>query len=972
MTVTSCSEAANIEFNVQPNNLIIQNGYKSLSISLKCPMFTIDDFPTSDNIVPTAMKGAIHESKGLQIGFTPISLTDSAKLEVKLHLKWSAKENILRKWAKYRITGTNNTMLIKEIVLDSVDVKGTKVDFMPEEPQSHPAFIPGFFAGIEFPIASTRLDNDNLIIAHQPGIRIQSGTWYTTKIAVYGFTDEGNERQTFERYIASHRPSPKGFHINYNSWWTSPAPYAEDDILNTLNTFNERLYKPYKATFDSFCIDMGWSNLQTVWEIDSKRFPQGFSNVQKAAEKMKSNLGLWISPSSCYPGALDNNWADEQGYETYKSGMWGDPNIRTACLAGKRYASAFADRLAHMAEFNGVKQYKLDGYLPKCPESSHGHEPGLLSSEATAEGMISALKQARKARPDIWFEPTCFGFNPSPWWLFYVNSVIGTFGDDSPYGRVPSPVYRESYTSARDYFNIQGAYHLPIPIVAQEVLGIVHQSCEPFINDAVMTIMRGNMFIPAYINPKWMDDARWKSLAGLIKWARKHASDLQETEPLLPESWVKNGCPAFTHDAVMPREPYGYAHWNKNSRLAAIRNPWITSATYRLKIGAITSESGALSAISVYPEARVYGTGLSAGSTIDIPLAPYETVVISIQPTQPAKNVPSAKDIVNKDIKVETHSQDVSKLVFSNGNQPSSDQLSPLSGIETSVRIKQKSTVTIDVPSSELLILLEDKSAVECPVLNLTVNGKKTEYTGSGSETGWAATGAPKPEYWLFLRAALHSGINEVEFELLTRKGTPKISAWIWSTKKGSGTPCKNMLPQPETISLGSYNLMPEIDTSSVDLSDSKAERPIQTIDGVFIDALDLQITPSSDICKKNTSITGAPLCINGRQFTRGISTAPSKIIIPLKGKYKRFQSWVGLDDGLVPNYMDRSSVRFEVWGDGERLWKSETISIGSPALFVDADISGRKSIELVVADCGNGKYPASDWSIWGEARLLK
>ena len=70
----------------------------------------------------------------------------------------------------------------------------------------------------------------------------------------------------------------------------------------------------------------------------------------------------------------------------------------------------------------------------------------------------------RKVQPEVWLESTCFGWNPSPWWLFHVNSVIGTFGDDAPHGRVPAPVYRESYTTGRDYYNLQGAARMPVPM----------------------------------------------------------------------------------------------------------------------------------------------------------------------------------------------------------------------------------------------------------------------------------------------------------------------------------------------------------------------------------------------------------------------------------------------------------------------------------------------------------------------------
>ena len=97
----------------------------------------------------------------------------------------------------------------------------------------------------------------------------------------------------------------------------------------------------------------------------------------------------------------------------------------------------------------------LDGYLFECPASDHGHEPGILSTEPVCDGMLDIIAALRKASPNVWLAATCFTWNASPWWCFHVNSVIGCYGDDAPYGRVPSPVYHESYTSALDYFNLQ-------------------------------------------------------------------------------------------------------------------------------------------------------------------------------------------------------------------------------------------------------------------------------------------------------------------------------------------------------------------------------------------------------------------------------------------------------------------------------------------------------------------------------------
>lgn len=182
---------------------------------------------------------------------------------------------------------------------------------------------------------------------------------------------------------------------------------------------------------------------------------------------------------------------------------------------------------------------KLDGFIftvapPAllCHETDHGHEPGYLSIEPIAEVLIETCRQIRTVSPATWIETTCMGGNPSPWWLFYVNSVIGNYGSDTSVGRIPSPAYRESYTSARDFLNIQGATYSTTPIQAQEVLGIIHQSPESFANDAVTAIMRGHMFLPLYLNPKYMDDRRWKMISDMTTWAKKNAAVLQHTKVL--------------------------------------------------------------------------------------------------------------------------------------------------------------------------------------------------------------------------------------------------------------------------------------------------------------------------------------------------------------------------------------------------------------------------------------------------------
>ena len=198
--------------------------------------------------------------------------------------------------------------------------------------------------------------------------------------------------------------------------------------------------------FDSYALDAGWSNPKSVWKMDPSHFPQRFAPIRTALEQMGSHVGLWISPSSLYPFALDNQWLGSAGYETTPLQGFG----ANACLAkGGRYQRAFASAALGYAREARLAHMKFDGYIARCDVASHGHRTGLDSCLPLAEGLMEVFDQLRALNPGIALEPTCFGYQPSPWWLMHVPFILGPFGDDSPYGRCPAPDYLESVTTAR-------------------------------------------------------------------------------------------------------------------------------------------------------------------------------------------------------------------------------------------------------------------------------------------------------------------------------------------------------------------------------------------------------------------------------------------------------------------------------------------------------------------------------------------
>jgi hypothetical protein len=773
-----------VSFDVTDTNLRITHDGQYLDVSLYCPMFTINT--TSVGGLQTYLiEGDISSGQVVTAYYMPLYFNNGlASLESQLLLQWSPNEGVVRKWVRYRLAGNLSSQVMREIVLEKMDKSLLSVEPLINSPQSFPAFANGFFMGIEFPAASTRIEGQNFILGHRPGLRPLADVWYESRKAVYGVAALGKERKAFEDYITLHRTQPTGLHINYNTWWTAPYPgYTQADILTLMQQFKDNLTTPYGVSLDTFTIDDGWANKQSIWSINTSRFPNGFTDIQNYAQGMGANIGLWSSPSCYYANSLDTTWAMQHGYETYLL-TYLTPPVRLCCIAGPNYNTAYRNQLVNYANLYSVKQYKIDGYNFNCIESTHGHEPNELSGEAMAQGGINVFQAIHAASPNAWLEATCFWI-PSPWWLFYVNSVTGTYGDDSPTGRVPCPIYRESYTTARDFYNFQGASLFPVPISGQEILGIVHQTTDPFLNDGVLTVMRGHGFLTLYINPNYMS-GRWSALAQLLTWARNNSGTiLANTYPLLPASWQNGNVPKFTHSAVMPREIYGYAHCVNNQGLIILRNPWIAPQTYTLTLNesiGFDSQAAGLSAVSLYPENRVYGQNLNYGDTLTFPIAPYETVVLSIGSGYNLNGIPTVGSSIG--VQLQTTATE--------------------SCVRSSLTVNLQATVDSSAPQTKFLVCMEGPSPLANPTYQLLVNGSPASVTTISSENGWSSTGLAEREHWKFLQVNLTSAHSVISLQQLhSDPNCTNVSIWVWAAKSGSGTPSfQNSLPCPELISL--------------------------------------------------------------------------------------------------------------------------------------------------------------------------
>lgn len=108
-------------------------------------------------------------------------------------------------------------------------------------------------------------------------------------------------------------------------------------------------------------------------------------------------------------------------------------------------------------------------------------------------------------------------------------------------------------------------------------------------------------------------------------------------------------------------------------------------------------------------------------------------------------------------------------------------------------------------------------------------------------------------------------------------------------------------------------------------------------------------------------------LSIGGTRYGHGVSVhAPSSLLIDLNRQCTSYDAVVGVDDLTAP--LGIGGVRFSVYGDGERLWRSPVVQAGDPAIPVHVGIAGRGTIRLVVEETSPwGRVAVADW---GQSRI--
>ena len=665
-------------------------------------------------------------------------------LRVRREFSFGPASNVLR--VETHLRHPEGKRVVTRIGLLDVRIEGQTFRETGAAPASFPLFGQSLFLGVEHISADCSVIGDaadRAYLQQRPRLAVDD-RWQLVAAVVVGWpqsggglTGEPGLRDAFLHYLDTVRIKPKDFVLHTDTWWTVPLPLNEKNLLGNIETLRRAFQDRTGMFFDTYCVDLGWSDPRSLWQMETRRLPNELRVVNEKLASSGTRMGLWMSPGSGYPPALDNDWLAAQGYEMTPFGV-GLGQVPCFALGG-RYQREFKERVVQYARQYNLGHVILDFMAHTCDVPGHGHPVGAESRIAIDAGLADVLDALRAVNPSMVLEPMVCGYPPSPWWLMKSPFVLGPVGDDLPYGRGPSPDWMESLVTARDIAYRAGQDAWLMPTQALETFDITVLTPGEFRNMAVMAIGRGRWFLSTYFEPTLMKPEDWDFVAGLVRWAR-------ENKELLVNAWQIGGRPE-------DREAYGYMFRNPTTDVYCVRNPWIEERTIELPASVTATEAREVRMI--YPRREVIGRIGPGEPVLSLTLAPYETALLTSGPVT-ENAVPSLPAPRPEATVVAGSPQLLPGQIFS-----------AATGEPSRIRYYWEGVLRMPaVTEGELLVLVEGAPEVSEAVAEIMVGGRVTPVRKITSAGQFAAASDASPENWTWFIVSVAPGETIFQLDL--------------------------------------------------------------------------------------------------------------------------------------------------------------------------------------------------------------
>jgi len=391
-----------------------------------------------------------------------------------------------------------------------------------------------------------------------------------TVSSVWGTTPAGQLRRGFLYYIERERAAPYHQMSFYNSFgdlaWFD-RKMSERACLERIRWIGDSLIVKRKVDFKGFLFDDGWDDPKTLWQFNSG-FPDGFSNMKKAAESYNASLGVWISPFGGYrePKKQRLEYGKQQNppFETNDYGF---------SLAGPVYYKRYKEVLIDFVKKYDIIMLKFDGVASRYKED--------------LAAFLRVTSEVRAVKPDMYFFLTT-GTYPSPFFLKY-GDVVWRGGED--WYSAGEGSQRQQWITYRDgdvYKNVVNRSPL-YPLNALQQMGIfvsdirdekyknypgAFEMTDKDVSDDIWAaIGTGTSVQGLYINVYRMSKTAWDCLGAALNWAKSNESIMDDTHGV-------GGDP-------LKGEVYGFASWSPEKGVLSLRNPSSIEKSFNVDVSRV-------------------------------------------------------------------------------------------------------------------------------------------------------------------------------------------------------------------------------------------------------------------------------------------------------------------------------------------------------------------------------------------------
>jgi hypothetical protein len=464
------------------------------------------------------------------------------------------------------------------------------------------------FFGVEHPLSWSRVVGGNVQAGISRVLPLQKNQSVTYS-AVIGTAPAGQMRRAFLAYIEAERPRPYKPFLHYNSWYDIGYQnrYSEADALDRVHSFGTELVEKRHVKLDSFLFDDGWDNPQSFWGFDSG-FPDGFTKVAKATANIHAGVGVWLSPWGGYAEQKRERiqFGRQHGYEIIRDGF---------ALSGPKYFRDFSKVCLEMADRYNVNQFKFDG-----TGNADRVFPG-SAFDSDFDAAIHLIHRIREEKPGIFINLTT-GTYPSPFWLFYADS-IWRGGEDHDFAGVGTSRQRWiTYRDAQTYqHTVLGGPLFPLNslmlhgiIYAKQAKNLGSDPNNDFPDEVHSYFGSGTQLQEMYVTPSLLTPANWDVLAKAANWSREKSSILKDTH------WI-GGDPGKL-------QVYGWAAWSPSGWIITLRNPSNVAQDFQLNLrSALELPAGAPASFKVgepFETPQRASMSWQADRVVSVHLKPFE------------------------------------------------------------------------------------------------------------------------------------------------------------------------------------------------------------------------------------------------------------------------------------------------------------------------------------------------------------